>query len=47
MFLIDGRVAGTWKVDNGRMVYDEFRTLTRTERRRRDEEGERLADFHA
>ena len=46
VFLVDGQVAGTWKVEDGRLTYDEFRKLTAAERRRRDEEADRLLAFH-
>ena len=46
-FLVDGAVAGTWRYENGRIALEPFRKLTRDERRALEEEGERLAAFHA
>jgi hypothetical protein len=46
-FLVDGAVAGTWKLDGGRVRLTPFGRLTRAVRRELDEEGERLAAFHA
>jgi hypothetical protein len=44
-FLVDGRVAGTWKHERGRVHVDSFEPLPREERRELTEEGERLAAF--
>ncbi len=46
-FLVDGAVAGTWKLEGGRVVLNPFGRLTRDARRELEEEGERLAAFHA
>jgi hypothetical protein len=46
-FLVDGRVAGTWKYDDGRVVLDPFEPLEEAARRELDDEAERLAAFHA
>jgi hypothetical protein len=46
-FLVDGQVAGTWRHDDGRIVLDPFRRLDAADRRALEEEGERLAAFHA
>ncbi len=46
-FLVDGAVAGTWKLDGGRVRLTPFGRLTRATRRELGEEGERLAAFHA
>jgi len=46
-FLVDGRVAGTWKYDRGRVKLDPFERLTSPARRELNEESERLATFHA
>jgi hypothetical protein len=46
-FLVDGRVAGTWRHEKGRIVRDSFGKLDKTTRRELDDEAERLADFHA
>jgi hypothetical protein len=44
-FLVDGRVAGTWKHERGRVQVEPFERLPREVRRELDEEGERLAAF--
>jgi hypothetical protein len=46
-FLVDGKVAGTWRYERGRVRLDTFGRLTRDARRELAEEGERLAAFHA
>ncbi|MDQ2964668.1 MAG: winged helix DNA-binding domain-containing protein [Chloroflexota bacterium] len=46
-FLVDGRVAGTWKHVDGRIVLDPFERLDEATRRALDDEAERLAAFHA
>jgi hypothetical protein len=46
-FLVDGRVAGSWKHERGRIVLEPFERLSRADQRALDEEGERLAAFHA
>jgi len=46
-FLVDGRVAGTWRYDGGRVRLEAFERLSREVRRELAEEGERLAAFHA
>jgi hypothetical protein len=46
-FLVDGRVAGTWKFDKNRIVLDPFERIPQTVRRELDEEAEQLAAFHA
>ena len=46
-FLVDGRVAGTWKYADGRIVLDPFEPLHEATRRALDDEAERLAAFHA
>jgi winged helix DNA-binding protein len=46
-FLVDGRVVGTWKYANGRIVLDPFEPLDKATRRALDDEAERLAAFHA
>ncbi len=45
--LVDGRVVGTWKHDDGRIIVDEFEPLAKATRRALDDEAERLAAFHA
>ena len=46
-FLVDGRVVGTWKFADGRVVLDPFEPLTKATSRALDDEAERLAAFHA
>jgi hypothetical protein len=46
-FLVDGAVAGTWRYEEGRVRLDPFKRLPRAARAELDEEGERLAAFHA
>jgi Winged helix DNA-binding domain len=46
-FLVDGRVAGTWKHENGQVKLDAFERIPRETRRELKEEAERLAAFHA
>ncbi|HEV8687763.1 MAG TPA: winged helix DNA-binding domain-containing protein [Gaiellaceae bacterium] len=46
-FLVDGRVAGTWKFENNRIVLEPFEKIPRAARRELDEEADRLAAFHA
>jgi hypothetical protein len=46
-FLLDGFVAGTWRVDGGRVAVEPFAKLTRTARQAVDEERERLELFLA
>jgi DNA glycosylase AlkZ-like len=46
-FLVDGRVAGTWKYDGKRVVAEPFDALPRPARREVEEEAARLAAFHA
>jgi len=41
-FLVDGRVAGTWKEKLGRVVLEPFETISRKVRRELEEEGERM-----
>jgi hypothetical protein len=45
-FLVDGSVAGTWKLDGGRIRTEPFGRLDRASRRELDDEAGRLADFH-
>jgi hypothetical protein len=45
-FLVDGRVAGTWRYERGRVVLAPFKRLGRDVRREVDAEAERLATFH-
>lgn len=47
-FLVDGQVAGRWKVEaDGRPACTPFRRLTTAERRAVDDELDRVAAFHA
>jgi hypothetical protein len=46
-FIVDGRVVGTWKYADGRVVLDPFEPLAKATRRALDTEAERLAAFHA
>jgi winged helix DNA-binding protein len=46
-FLVDGAVAGSWRVAKGRITLDPFAPLSRSTRRELDAEAERLAAFHA
>jgi hypothetical protein len=46
-FLVDGRVAGTWRHEAGRVKLDPFEPVPRRVRPELDEEAKRLAAFHA
>jgi Winged helix DNA-binding domain len=46
-FLVDGRVAGTWKYERRRVVVEPFERLARAARREVDEEAEQLAELLA
>jgi hypothetical protein len=46
-FLVDGRVTGTWRYEQGRVALEPFRRIPREARKELDEEAERLAAFHA
>jgi Winged helix DNA-binding domain len=46
-FLVDGRVAGTWRYERGAVTVSPFGSLTATRRREVDAEAERVAAFHA
>ncbi|MGH2657646.1 MAG: winged helix DNA-binding domain-containing protein [Actinomycetota bacterium] len=46
-FLVDGAVAGTWRYEKGRIRLEPFGRLPGGVRRELEEEGERLAAFHA
>lgn len=45
-FLVDGRVAGTWRHEDGRVRLEPFGRIPREVRRELDEEAARLAAFH-
>jgi winged helix DNA-binding protein len=46
-FLVDGRVAGAWRYEDGRVALEPFFHLPRGARDELEEEAERLAAFHA
>jgi hypothetical protein len=46
-FLVDGRVAGTWRYEEGRVKLDPLEPVPRGVRRELDQEAKRLAAFHA
>lgn len=46
-FLLDGRVAGSWRFQDGDIRLTPFRPLTAAERAALEEEAHRLARFHA
>ena len=46
-FLIDGRVAGTWRYEQDRVKVEPFEGVPRKARRELDEEAKRLAVFHS
>ena len=46
-FLVDGFVAGIWRVENGRVVVEPFETLSRPVQRELDDEAGRLEAFLA
>ena len=46
-FLVDGFVAGIWRVENGRVVTEPFEPLSRSAQREVDEEAGRLQEFLA
>jgi hypothetical protein len=46
-FLVDGLVAGTWRVDDGRVAAEPFEPLSATTRRELEDEGARLEAFLA
>jgi hypothetical protein len=46
-FLVDGFVAGTWRVEDGRVVIEPFAPLSRPGRRELEEEAGRLETFLA
>jgi winged helix DNA-binding protein len=46
-FLVDGRVAGAWRYDSGRIALEPFGRLPRAAHAELEDEAERLAAFHA
>jgi hypothetical protein len=45
-FLVDGRVAGSWRREGGKVRLEPFAPLPRTARRDVEDEAARLAAFH-
>ena len=45
-FLVDGRVAGSWKFEKGRVTLDPFEKLDAVAKRELREEADRLAELH-
>ena len=46
-FMVDGRVAGSWKYEKGRVKLEPFERLDAKAKRELREEGDRLAELHA
>ena len=46
-FLVDGQVAGTWRIDGGAITVTPFEPLPARDRRAVDDEAERLLAFHS
>ena len=46
-FLVDGRVAGTWRDENGKVELEPFESVQRVERRKLEDEARRLEAFLA
>jgi hypothetical protein len=46
-FLVDGRVAGSWKFEKGRVKLRPFEKLDPAAKRELAAEGDRLAELHA
>jgi hypothetical protein len=46
-FLIDGRVAGSWRFEKGRIELEPFERIAAGDRRELEREAKRLAEFHA
>ena len=46
-FLIDGRVAGGWRFEKGRIALDPFEAIPARQRRELEREAKRLAELHA
>jgi len=46
-FLVDGRVAGTWRYEKGKVTTKPFGRLDAAAKRELREEGERLAELHS
>jgi Winged helix DNA-binding domain len=45
-FLVDGRVAGTWRYEDGKVELNAFEPIPRNHRRALEDEARRLATFH-
>jgi hypothetical protein len=45
-FLVDGKVAGAWRYDMGKIVLEPFGRISRETRKELNQEAERLAAFH-
>ncbi|HEY6583925.1 MAG TPA: winged helix DNA-binding domain-containing protein [Gaiellaceae bacterium] len=45
-FLVDGKVAGTWRYEDGKVALSPFEGVPRAVRRELDDEARRLAAFH-
>jgi Winged helix DNA-binding domain len=45
--LVDGFIAGTWRVENGRVVLEPFAALSRSVQRELEDEAGRLEAFLA
>jgi hypothetical protein len=46
-FLVDGRVAGSWRFEKGKIALDPFERIDPGRRRELEREAKRLAEFHA
>ena len=46
-FLVDGVVAGTWEIEDGRVRFEPFERLPREVRRDLESEARALEAFHA
>ena len=46
-FLVHGTVAGTWRHEGGRVLWEPFEPLPRVARRELEDEAKGLAAFHA
>jgi hypothetical protein len=44
---VNGRIAGTWRYEDGRVKLEPFAPVPRKHRRDLEEEAKRLAAFHA
>ena len=46
-FLVDGRVAGTWRYEGGKINFERFESIPRSTRGQLEDEAKRLAAFHS